>query len=38
MAPPPKKRKPAESSESKAGSETAVELDKLRLQIFLDRE
>jgi LysM domain len=38
MAPPPKKHKPAESSESRAGSETAVELDKLRLQIFLDRE
>jgi LysM repeat protein len=36
--PPPKKKKRVESSEAKAGSETSVELDKLRLQIFLDRE
>jgi LysM repeat protein len=36
--PPSKKKKRKESSEAKAGSETSVELDKLRLQIFLDRE
>ena len=33
-----KKRKPPESLESRLSSETGVELDKLRLQIFLDRE
>jgi LysM repeat protein len=33
-----KKRKPPESPESRIGSETGVEPDKLRLQIFLDRE
>jgi LysM domain-containing protein len=38
MTPPPRKKKRAESSDSRAGPETAFELDKLRLQIFLDRE
>jgi LysM repeat protein len=38
MTPPPPKPKPAKTLESKLGSETGVELDRLRLQIFLDRE
>jgi lipoprotein-anchoring transpeptidase ErfK/SrfK len=37
MAPPVAKRKPAATSESKPGPETGME-DKVRLQIFLDRE
>jgi hypothetical protein len=38
MTPPPPKPKPAKTVESKLTSETGVELDRLRLQIFLDRE
>jgi LysM repeat protein/lipoprotein-anchoring transpeptidase ErfK/SrfK len=39
MNPPPAvKRKPAETRGEKPGLETGIELDKLRLQIFLDRE
>src|ERR1700730_16941123 len=38
MTPPAPKRKPVETPESKLSSETGVELDRLRLQIFLDRE
>jgi lipoprotein-anchoring transpeptidase ErfK/SrfK len=37
--PPTKKRKPAEESpESRISTETGADLEKLRLQIFLDRE
>jgi hypothetical protein len=38
MTPPAPKQKRAETPESKLSSETGVELDRLRLQIFLDRE
>jgi lipoprotein-anchoring transpeptidase ErfK/SrfK len=38
VAPVLSKHKQATSSERKLGSETEIELDKLRLQIFLDRE
>jgi lipoprotein-anchoring transpeptidase ErfK/SrfK len=38
MIPPVNKSKPAETREQKLTPETAIEVDKLRLQIFLDRE
>ena len=34
----PTKKKPAETPESKVSPETSIESDRLRLQIFLDRE
>ena len=36
--PPPKKKKAPESAESRISTETGADLEKLRLQIFLDRE
>jgi LysM repeat protein/lipoprotein-anchoring transpeptidase ErfK/SrfK len=38
MAPPPEKHKSTETHEPKLSSEAEVTLDKLKLQIFLDRE
>jgi LysM repeat protein len=38
MTPPAKKHKSAETPDSKLSPEAGIELDKLRLQIFLDRE
>jgi LysM repeat protein len=36
--PPPTKHKSAENPEAKLSPDTSIELDKLRLQVFLDRE
>jgi LysM repeat protein len=38
MTPPPKEHKRARTAEAKPSPETGTDLDKLRLQIFLDRE
>jgi len=38
MTPPATKHKPTETPEPKASPETGIDSDKLRLQIFLDRE
>ena len=38
MTPPATKHKPAETPEKKLSPEAGVELDKLRLQVFLDRQ
>ena len=38
MTPPVSKHKPAETRDPRLSPETGIELDKLRLQIFLDRE
>jgi lipoprotein-anchoring transpeptidase ErfK/SrfK len=38
MAPPVKKHEPAKTPEPKLSPETAIEQDRLRLEIFLDRE